>query len=108
MQGVSPEREAEDLGGRPPNRRERRRAKQVLAWLLKTQPPEIPETPEQQAQRQREEREDAIADFWNSIPASERLRLCMIGGAFGPKPPKPTIEPMPTEVISSRLPRIYE
>lgn len=105
MQDTGTERQAEDEGRRGPNRRERRRAKQVLAWLLKTQ---AEETPEQRIQREKEEREDFIADFWNGIPASERLRLCMVGGAFGPRESKPTIEPMPLEVIKARIPRIYE
>ena len=105
MQGLGTERATEEQPRRAPNRRERRRAKQILAWLLNHQEPE-PETAEQKAAREAEERQEWLIEFWNGIPISERRRFCEIGGIFEPKPDA-QIEPMPLEVIKKSN-RIYQ
>ena len=42
------------------------------------------ETPEQKAEREAreaaEDREDFLAEFWNALPADERIRMCEPGG----------------------------
>lgn len=58
----------------------RRKRRKWLRWL-KMEPEE---TPEQKAEREAREaieaREDFLAEFWNSLPASERIRMCEVGG----------------------------
>jgi hypothetical protein len=76
--------------------------KRVLRWF--TLEPE--ETPAQIAERLDreaiEDREDFLIEFWNGLPASERIRLCTRGGAIHNEIHRYNFQALPTEVIAKR------
>lgn len=76
--------------------------KRFLRWL-KVEPEETPEQiAEREAREAAEDREDFLAEFWNGLPASERVRLCFKGGAIYDEIYKYNFQALPTEVIAKR------